>query len=160
MRRLGQQRARPLLSQPSDHSATDIDRYIDRPHRANSGPPAALRRDHGPKFISQAPQQFHANLGLTAAGTTMMLNRLEKLGYVSRSLDPADRRRVIVVATDLAARRLSELAAPLLGRGGEMLLNDHSPAEIALIAEFLTRTDELQHDHPNRIRALDPYPQG
>ena len=97
-------------------------------------------------------------LGLTAAGTTIVLNRLEKLGYVRRSLHPTDRRRVIVLATDLAARRTSELVSSLLNQGDKMLSN-YTPAEIALIVGFLTRTDELQQAHLNRMRELDPYPQ-
>ncbi|MHA3024801.1 MarR family winged helix-turn-helix transcriptional regulator [Mycobacterium sp. BMJ-28] len=96
-------------------------------------------------------------LGLTAAGTTIVLNRLEKLGYVSRSLHPTDRRRVIVLATDLAARRLSELVAPVLDQGRQMLLNHYTAAEIALIVGFLTRADEIQQAHLNRMRDLDPY---
>ncbi|WP_166583723.1 MarR family winged helix-turn-helix transcriptional regulator [Mycolicibacterium sp. CBMA 213] len=97
-------------------------------------------------------------LGLTAAGTTIVLNRLEKLGYVTRSLDPTDHRRILVSATDLAARRMSELVSPLLDQGGKMLLRHYNAAEIALIVEFLTRTDELQQDHLKRMRKLDPYP--
>jgi DNA-binding MarR family transcriptional regulator len=96
-------------------------------------------------------------LSLTAAGTTIVLNRLEKLGYVSRSLHPTDRRRVIVLATDLAARRFSELVSPLLDQGREMLLSYYNAAEMALIVGFLTRSDELQQAHLNRMRALDPY---
>jgi len=96
-------------------------------------------------------------LGLTAAGTTIVLNRLEKLSYVSRSLHPTDHRRVIVLGTELAARRISELTAPLLDQGGKLLLS-YSAAEIALIVGFLTRTGELQQAHLKRMRELDPYP--
>ncbi|MGX9670740.1 MarR family winged helix-turn-helix transcriptional regulator [Mycobacterium sp. HM-7] len=96
-------------------------------------------------------------LGLTAAGTTIVLNRLEKLSYVSRSLHPTDHRRVIVLGTELAARRISELTAPLLDQGGKLLLS-YSAAEIALIVGFLTRTGELQQAHLKRMRELEPYP--
>lgn len=96
-------------------------------------------------------------LGLTAAGTTIVLNRLEKLSYVSRSLHPTDHRRVIVLGTELAARRISELTSPLLDQGGKLLLS-YSAAEIALIIGFLTRTGELQQAHLKRMRELDPYP--
>ncbi|WP_238396779.1 MarR family winged helix-turn-helix transcriptional regulator [Mycolicibacterium sp. CBMA 234] len=98
-------------------------------------------------------------LGLTAAGATIVLNRLEKLGYVSRSLHPTDHRRVIVLATDLAARRVAELVSPLLDHGGKMLSRHYNATEIALIVEFLTRTNELQQDHLKRMRELEPYPQ-
>ncbi len=98
-------------------------------------------------------------LGLTAAGTTIVLNRLEKLRYVSRSLHPTDHRRVVVLATDLAARRISELVSPLLDQGGKMLLSYYNATEIALIVGFLSRTDEIQRAHLKRMRDLDPYPQ-
>ena len=97
-------------------------------------------------------------LGLTAAGTTIVLNRLEKLGYVTRSLHPIDHRRVTVVATDLAASRLSELVSPLLDQGGKMLSRHYSAAEIDLIVGFLARTDEIQQAHLKRMRELEPYP--
>lgn len=97
-------------------------------------------------------------LGLTAAGTTIVLNRLEKLSYVTRSLHPTDHRRVIVLGTELAARRLSELVSPLLDQGGKMLLS-YNAAEIALIVGFLSRTEELQQAHLKQMRELDPYPQ-
>lgn len=111
----------------------------------------------GEKFTT--PGLLADRLGLTAAGTTIVLNRLEKLGYVTRTLHPTDRRRVIVLATDLASRRISELVSPLLDQGGKMLLRYYNAAEIDLIVGFLTRTDELQKAHLNRMRELDPYPQ-
>lgn len=110
----------------------------------------------GERFTT--PGLLAERLGLTAAGTTIVLNRLEKLGYVSRTLHPTDRRRVIVLATDLAARRISELVSPLLEQGGKMLLSHYSAEEIDLIVGFLTRTDELQQEHLNRMRDLEPYP--
>ncbi|MCV7227919.1 MarR family winged helix-turn-helix transcriptional regulator [Mycolicibacterium komossense] len=97
-------------------------------------------------------------LGLTAAGTTIVLNRLEKIGYVTRSLHPTDHRRVIVLATDLAAHRFSELVSPLLDQGLKMLVSYYNAAEISLIAGFLARSDELQQAHLNRMRELDPFP--
>ncbi|MGN7782369.1 MarR family winged helix-turn-helix transcriptional regulator [Mycolicibacterium sp. 22603] len=107
---------------------------------------------------SMTPGLLADRLGLTAAGTTIVLNRLEKMGYVSRSLHPTDRRRVIVLATDLAARRISELLYPLLDRGGKLLASDYDAQEIAFIVEFLNRTIALQHEHLGRLRELEPYP--
>ncbi|TLH68226.1 MarR family transcriptional regulator [Mycolicibacterium aubagnense] len=105
------------------------------------------------------PGLLAERLGLTAAGTTIVLNRLEKLRYVSRSLHPTDHRRVVVLATDLAARRVSELVSPLLDQGGKMLLSCYNAAEIALIVGFLTRTNEIHQAHLKRMRELDPYAQ-
>jgi hypothetical protein len=63
-----------------------------------------------------------------------------------------------VLATDLAARRISELVSPLLEQGGKMLLSHYNAEEIDLIIGFLSRTDELQQAHLNRMRELEPYP--
>ncbi|WP_246023320.1 MarR family winged helix-turn-helix transcriptional regulator [Nocardia yunnanensis] len=104
------------------------------------------------------PGLLAERLGLTAAGATIMLNRLEKQGYVARSLHPTDRRRVVVVATDLAARRVQELVEPLIDEGYTAMLDWYDPEELALIAGFLTRVGELQRTHRQRLRGLDPYP--
>ncbi|MBJ7464589.1 MAG: MarR family transcriptional regulator [Mycolicibacterium sp.] len=107
---------------------------------------------------SMTPGLLAERLGLTAAGTTIVLNRLERMGYVSRSLHPTDRRRVIVVATDLAALRIAELLFPLLDRGAKMLESDYDATEVAFIVTFLNRTIELQKQHLGHLRALRPYP--
>ncbi|MET8427587.1 MarR family transcriptional regulator [Nocardia sp. NPDC004860] len=107
---------------------------------------------------STTPGMLAERLGLTAAGATVMLNRLEKQGYIARSLHPTDRRRVIVVATDLAARRVQELISPLVDEGYKMMLSWFDPAELEMIAGFLTRAGELQRTHRQRLRNMDPYP--
>nr|WP_246597916.1 MarR family transcriptional regulator [Nocardia tengchongensis] len=107
---------------------------------------------------STTPGLLAERLGLTAAGATVLLNRLEKQGYITRSLHPTDRRRVIVVATDLTARRIEELIAPLVDESFEMMLSWYEPGELELIAGFLTRVGELQRIHRQRLRDMDPYP--
>ncbi|MFE3028238.1 MarR family winged helix-turn-helix transcriptional regulator [Nocardia tengchongensis] len=107
---------------------------------------------------STTPGLLAERLGLTAAGATVLLNRLEKQGYITRSLHPTDRRRVIVVATDLTARRIEELIAPLVDESFEMMLSWYEPSELELIAGFLTRVGELQRIHRQRLRDMDPYP--
>jgi DNA-binding MarR family transcriptional regulator len=104
------------------------------------------------------PGMLAERLGLTAAGVTIMLNRLEKQGYIARSLHPTDRRRVIVVATDLATRRVRELVTPVLVESYKMMASWYDPAELEIIAGFLTRAGELQRIHRERLRDVDPYP--
>ncbi|WP_067520851.1 MarR family winged helix-turn-helix transcriptional regulator [Nocardia uniformis] len=106
---------------------------------------------------STTPGMLAERLGLTAAGATVMLNRLEKQGYITRSLHPTDRRRVIVVATDLAARRVHDLISTLVDEGYKMMLSWYDPAELELIAGFLTRVGELQRTHRQRLRDMEPY---
>ncbi|MEV4130098.1 MarR family transcriptional regulator [Nocardia sp. NPDC049707] len=107
---------------------------------------------------STTPGMLAERLGLTAAGVTIMLNRLEKQGYIARSLHPADRRRVIVMATELAAHRVQELVIPMIVEAYKMLLSSYDSAGLEIIADFLTRAGELQRIHQQRLRDVDPYP--
>ncbi|MEV0064201.1 MarR family transcriptional regulator [Nocardia sp. NPDC050718] len=106
---------------------------------------------------STTPGMLAERLGLTSAGVTIMLNRLEKQGYIARSLHPTDRRRVIVMATDLAARRVQELVVPMIVESYKMLLSYFDTTELETIADFLTRASELQRIHRQRLREIDPY---
>ncbi|MFD8143803.1 MarR family winged helix-turn-helix transcriptional regulator [Streptomyces sp. NPDC059708] len=45
-----------------------------------------------------------ARLGLNSAGTTAVIDRLERLGHVTRTRDPHDRRRVLLSVTPEATR--------------------------------------------------------
>ncbi|WP_232850848.1 MarR family winged helix-turn-helix transcriptional regulator [Nocardia acididurans] len=107
---------------------------------------------------SATPGVLAERLGLTAAGATIMLNRLEKQGYITRSLHPTDRRRVIVVATDLAVRRVQELTSSLYDEGHKMMHTWYDPADLEMIASFLHRAGELQRIHRQRLRDIAPYP--
>lgn len=91
---------------------------------------------HGP-----APAGRLAELtGLTTGAVTGVVDRLEKNGYVRREPDPADRRKVIVVAD--AARVDRELFPhfPSLKRAAaQQFYDDFTIGELELIAEFLSR---------------------
>ncbi|WP_067860188.1 MarR family winged helix-turn-helix transcriptional regulator [Nocardia shimofusensis] len=107
---------------------------------------------------STTPGMLAERLGLTAAGVTIMLNRLEKQGYIVRSLHPTDRRRVIVMATELATHRVREIVIPMIVERYKMLLRWYDSAEREIIADFLTRAGELQRMHRQRLRDVAPYP--
>jgi len=66
----------------------------------------AVQPRHG-QPARHAPGQLAEQLGLTTGAVTKLLDRLQQAGYVTRSADPADRRRIIVAADP---QRLSELA--------------------------------------------------
>ncbi|WP_431040769.1 MarR family winged helix-turn-helix transcriptional regulator [Streptomyces sp. P1-3] len=101
-----------------------------------------------------APSLLAARLGLTTGSVTAMLDRLEKLGYLTRSPHPSDRRKTIVRATEAATRRGYELIGPLLDEGRRELLTRYSVEQIELITEFLERTTNIQKRHVARLRAL------
>jgi len=56
---------------------------------------------HGP----MSPGQIAANLGLTTAAISAMASRLEAGNYVSREIDPSDRRRILMQASEAGAER-------------------------------------------------------
>jgi DNA-binding MarR family transcriptional regulator len=79
---------------------------------------------------------------LTNAGVTVVVDRLERIGYVRRTRDTTDRRRVMVEATAKAHRR----AWTLYGNVAESLfaqLEGYSDDELALLRDFLRERTEI-----------------
>ncbi|MFI7234141.1 MarR family winged helix-turn-helix transcriptional regulator [Streptomyces cyaneofuscatus] len=69
---------------------------------------------------------------LTTGAITGVITRLESAGYARRHSDPADRRRVRVVADETAAARLFEVYGPNYQRFAD-LFADYDPDEIAVL---------------------------
>jgi DNA-binding MarR family transcriptional regulator len=91
---------------------------------------------HGP-----APAGRLAELtGLTTGAVTGVIDRLEKGGFVRREVDPADRRKVIVVPEAERVDRDLFPHFPSLQRArAEEFYDDFSVAELSLITAFLSR---------------------
>jgi DNA-binding MarR family transcriptional regulator len=99
--------------------------------------------------------ELGAATGLSSAATTTLLDRLERKGYVRRTRDSADRRKVLVELTPEGRARVGELYGPL-AREGSRLLARFSDAELAMMRDFLTAATELVDGHRARIRASLP----
>ena len=91
---------------------------------------------HGP-----APAGRLAELtGLTTGAVTGVIDRLEKGGFARRELDPADRRKVIVVPNAGRVDRDLFPHFPSLKRAAaQQFYDDFSIAELERISEFLSR---------------------
>ena len=91
---------------------------------------------HGP-----APAGRLAELtGLTTGAVTGVIDRLEAGGFVRRELDPADRRRVIVVPDRGRVDRDLFPHFPSLQRAAAAKFYDtYSDAELEVISAFLSR---------------------
>lgn len=79
---------------------------------------------------------------LTNAAITIVVDRMERIGYVRRVRDTSDRRRVMVEATAKAQRR----AWTLYGEVAEKLndqLERYPDRELALLRDFLRERTEL-----------------
>lgn len=91
-------------------------------------------------------------LDLTTGAVTGVLNRLERAGYARRTPDPADRRRVRVVADPTAAARVVAVYQPLYDRLGA-LFTDYTPDEIAVIADWFERAAGEVRAHCALVRS-------
>src|ERR1700751_6092393 len=104
------------------------------------------------------PRLLADRLGLTTGSVTSMLDRLEKAGYLTRSPHPADRRKLIVRATETAVQRSRELVGPLVAEGNQWLLRHYDAEQLELITGFLVQARELEEAHIRRLRQQRPYP--
>ncbi|MEU9231623.1 MarR family transcriptional regulator [Streptomyces subrutilus] len=76
-------------------------------------------------------------LGLNSAGTTAVIDRLERLGHVARVRDDRDRRRILLRVEPEAIRLGREFFGPLID-GVLRTLDSFDPAERDTVRRFLT----------------------
>ncbi|MFC4114505.1 MarR family winged helix-turn-helix transcriptional regulator [Nonomuraea zeae] len=98
------------------------------------------------------PSRLGSELGLTTGSVTAMLDRLERLGYLTRSPDATDRRKTLIQITETARERASSLYGPLVTEG-DALMADYTAADLELLAAFLRRNRELYERRLARARS-------
>jgi DNA-binding MarR family transcriptional regulator len=103
---------------------------------------------------SVLPSQLAVQLGLTTGSVTTMLDRLERLGYATRSADPADRRKVVIRITTKATRKAAKIYGPIALDGERDVLSSYSAAELHVLLDYHQRSRQLQEHHAARIRQL------
>ena len=94
-------------------------------------------------------------MGLTTGAVTRMIDRLEQAGYVRRTTDPADRRRVVVQPV---TERLGEIEPLLEGVGAITAreLERYTPEQRELISGFLQRVTAATQTETARLREGEP----
>ncbi len=92
--------------------------------------------------------------GLSPAAVTKIVDRLVALGYVERTRDAADRRRVVVATTDHERALRREVFLPLV-RDGMRLLGERSDDELALLRSVVERSTALNRAHAARLADAD-----
>ncbi|MET7702959.1 MarR family transcriptional regulator [Streptomyces sp. NPDC005485] len=80
-------------------------------------------------------------LGLNSAGTTALVDRLERAGHVRRVRDERDRRRVLVEVDERAVALGWDFFGPLIGRSME-LLDGYDERQLAAVRGFLAGVRE------------------
>ncbi|MEV4611138.1 helix-turn-helix domain-containing protein [Kitasatospora sp. NPDC049258] len=83
------------------------------------------------------PGRLGERLGLNSAGTTALVDRLERLGLIERTRDTADRRRVLLRVTERAVELGRSFFGPVIG---ELVaaMAEFEPAELDTAQRFLT----------------------
>ena len=97
-----------------------------------------------------SPAQLSRQIGMTSGATTILLNRLEAAGHITRSRESADRRRVTLRPTSAARDRAQEF----IGRAGTEIaevLRTTSPEELEVVAMFLRRMTDAADEANLRL---------
>ena len=74
--------------------------------------------------------------GLSTSAVTSVIDRVERSGNLRRSVDPEDRRRVLVEVTELGRQRGREAFGGLM-HGTDQLLRRYSSGELSLLGGFI-----------------------
>ncbi|MEU9475746.1 MarR family transcriptional regulator [Streptomyces sp. NPDC048191] len=91
--------------------------------------------------------------GLTTGSATRLVDRLERGGYVARTPDARDRRRVLVTPVPERVARVTAVWDEL-GRTWSRLFDDHTEDELKVITRHMRRANELSRTQIERLRAL------
>ncbi|GGL22520.1 MarR family winged helix-turn-helix transcriptional regulator [Nocardia jinanensis] len=93
-----------------------------------------------------------ARAGLTTGATTRLIDRLEKAGYLRRTTDPADRRRVMVVASAATFPDIEDVVGPARRRIAEVLAR-YTPEQREVLFDYFTHAAPAYRAATEEIRA-------
>lgn len=107
---------------------------------------AVIEAGGGPIPVGQVTAQMH----ITTATTTTVLDTLERKGYVRRTPDATDRRKVLVDITPEAQALLDEIL-PAVQRASGEALRDFDDASLQQLLETLTRVAAAIDEVPDEL---------
>jgi len=92
---------------------------------------------------ASTPSKLAECTGLTTGGVTVMLDRLEKAGYVTREPNPCDRRSVLVRVT---AKKMEKINVHYAGVAEQFdaYMAEASETEIEMAVKFLKRVNSIR----------------
>ncbi len=89
-----------------------------------------------------SPSTLAQLLGISTAAVTVAIDRLVKLGHVSRQPHPTDRRRLLVVAAPNSVRRAMDNLLPMI-REVDALIAGYTTDEQKAITDYLAKTVDI-----------------
>lgn len=90
--------------------------------------------------------------GLSTSAVTTAVDRLEKRGFVERTRDPGDRRKVVIRSTGAHDSEAAEIFS-VVAEGFKRVLGNYDDAELELISGFVRRINEESRALVPRISA-------
>ena len=104
----------------------------------------------------QTPGQLAQLLGITTGGAiTAVIDRLERAGYVKRTRDPDDRRRVIVELVEDNVAEFGRYFEPI-SRAFRERLGAYSDEELAVLRRWIRENNAAMPGVIEEIRNLPP----
>ncbi|GAA4208360.1 MarR family transcriptional regulator [Actinocatenispora rupis] len=88
--------------------------------------------------------------GMSTSAITAVLDRLERRGLVERRRDPADRRKVVIVATGTHVERAQRIFAGL-GAEVERVLDEYDEDRLAAFVSIIRRLNEVSREYTERL---------
>jgi DNA-binding MarR family transcriptional regulator len=88
------------------------------------------------------PTQLATQLGIGTGAATLVIDRLERGGFVRRVRDTKDRRSLTIELVEDRDRDTAALYAPLQ-RAAAAVLDTYSERDLAVIAEYLARANDV-----------------
>nr|WP_244994390.1 MarR family transcriptional regulator [Actinomadura coerulea] len=102
----------------------------------------------------QTPGQLAQLMGITTGGAiTAVIDRLERAGYVRRTRDPDDRRRVIVELVEENVAQFARYFEPI-GRAFRDRLDTYTDDQVAVLLDWIHHNNETMPTVIEEIRKL------
>lgn len=102
----------------------------------------------------QTPGQLAQLMGITTGGAiTAVIDRLEKAGYVKRTRDPDDRRRVIIELVPESLANYGHYFGPIATAFGEMVATVGDD-EIKVLVDWIKVNNELMPKVIDEVRRM------
>jgi DNA-binding MarR family transcriptional regulator len=107
------------------------------------------------RFGSMPAGKLAELTGLTTGAVTGIIDRLEKAGYVKRTNDPKDRRRIIIESTRnrKLERKIETVFIPLHEKMYK-LLSSYTDSELTFLLKAMTQIIDLTSNESKKLSSL------
>ncbi|WP_233245511.1 MarR family winged helix-turn-helix transcriptional regulator [Salinibacterium hongtaonis] len=92
-----------------------------------------------------SPTDIAKALGMSTAAATVVVDRLTKVGHVTREKHPTDRRGIVVVPAPESVARAIRGLLPMI-TGIDEVIHEFEPQEQAVITEYLRRVVKVYRE--------------